>query len=474
MTRDDVRAAGRRMARWHKRFVFLFGRREAQEHSEVYLRGLCSNLLRKNVEAIALKFAKSKQRAAAAEKEVVALQSFVTASPWEAGEVQGEIQALFAEELAPSCSSWSLGVVGVIDESGFVKQGTESVGVARQHCGRVGGVANCQVGVFLVGVTPRGVGLLDHRLFLPESRAEDQEHRQKTRVPEEVTFQTKPEIASEMIRRTRQAGHVKFSWIVGDELYGDSGGLLDALEEMQQRYLLEVKCNTLLCTEDPAGRKSIYKGPKRRAREGGWRQSGVCSVRELAARLPEEAWQPIKLREGSKGPLIYEYARLRVWAVRHGKPGPPIWVLWQRSLDDPAEVRYHVSNADEATSMEEMALAAGTRWRVEEFFHDAKGHLGMADYETRAWSSWHHHMSLVALAHLYVTLVQGELKHKTPELTLPMAVRVLQAGFSQPTLSEESAMAILDYHLRRNRAARRSHRKSWLRKHDIRKLKTLL
>lgn len=474
MTRDDVRVAGRRMARWHKRFVALFGRREAQEHSEVYLRGLCSNLRRKNVEAIALRFAVSKDAAAAEEKEVVALQSFITASPWEAGQLQREIQAVFAEELVPSCSSWSLGTVGVIDESGFVKQGTESVGVSRQHCGRVGGVANCQVGVFLIGVTPAGTGLLDHRLFLPEARANDQEHRKKTHVPDGITFATKPEIAAVMIRRTRQAGHVKFSWIVGDELYGDSGKLLDALEQMSQLYILEVKNNTLVCTEDPAGRKSIYKGPKRRAREGGWRQPGVRSVRELAAELPDEAWQPVKLREGSKGPLIYEYARLRVWAVRHGKPGPPSWAVFQRSLDDPGEVRYHVSNADEATPLEEMALASGTRWRVEEFFHDAKGHLGMADYETRAWSSWHHHMSLVALAHLYVTLTRRELKHKTPELTLPMAVNMLQAAFSQPTLTDDNAIAILDYHLRRNRIARQSHRKSWLRKHKKRKLKTLL
>lgn len=474
MTRDDVRAAGRRMARWHQRFVALFGRREAQEHSEVYLRGLCSNLRRKNVEAIALRFAKARDGAAAEEKEVVAMQSFVTASPWEAGQLQREIQAVFAEELVPSCSSWSLSTVGVIDESGFVKQGTESVGVARQHCGRVGGVANCQVGVFLIGVTPAGTGLLDHRLFLPEHRANDREHRKKTRVPDEITFQTKPQIAAQMIRRTRRAGQVKFSWIVGDELYGASGDLLDALEEINQRYLLETKSNTTVWVEDPAGRKSIYKGPKRRAREGGWRQPGVRPVRELAAELPGEAWQPIKLREGSKGPLIYEYARLRVWAVRHGKPGPPIWVVFQRSLDDPGEFRYHVSNADEATPLEEMALAGGARWRVEEFFHDAKSHLGMADHQTRAWSSWHHHMSLVALAHLYVTLTQRELERKTPELTLPMAVSVLQAAFSQSTLTEEDAIGILDYHLRRNRIARQSHRKSWLRKHQKRNLETLL
>jgi SRSO17 transposase len=293
-------------------------------------------------------------------------------------------------------------------------------------------------------------------------------------VPEDVPFQTKPEIAAEMIRRTLAAGHVRFSWLVGDELYGDSGKLLDALEQIHQRYVLEVKCNTTVWTENPAGRRSICKGPKRRAREGGWRQPGVRSVQQIATKLPAEAWQPIKLREGSQGPLIYEYARLRVWAVRQGKWGPAIWVLLQRSLDDRKEIKYHVSNADEETSLEELALAAGTRWRVEEFFHDAKRDLGMAHYETRAWASWHHHMSLVALAHLYVTLTKREMKQKTAELTLDMAVRVLQSAFARRELSEDDAIAILDYPLRRHRQARDSHRKSWLQKHKRRDLKPLL
>ena len=156
--------------------------------------------------------------------------------------------------------------------------------------------------MFLVGMTPAGTALWDHQLFLPEDWAKDRERREKTHVPKEVTFQTKPEIAADMVRRTLGAGHVKFSWIVGDELYGDSGKLKDELDEMHQRYVLEVKSNTLVWTEDPAGRKSIYKGPKRRGREGGWRQPGVRSVREIAGDLPPGAWQPIKLREGAKGP----------------------------------------------------------------------------------------------------------------------------------------------------------------------------
>ena len=189
MTRDEVRAAARRVTRWHERFAGLFGRKEPQEHSLTYLKGLMSNQERKSVEPIALQFARGRNGAAATQKEVVALQGFLTQSPWEASDVFQEIQAVFAEELVPTTTQWSLGTVGVIDESGFEKAGTESVGVARQWCGRLGKTENCQVGVFLTGVTPGGVAGLDAQLFLTEGYAADHKRRKKTRVPKEITFQ---------------------------------------------------------------------------------------------------------------------------------------------------------------------------------------------------------------------------------------------------------------------------------------------
>ena len=208
MTRDEVRTAAKRVVQWHQRFVGLFGRKEPQRHSLVYLKGLMSEQKRKSVEPIALQFARRRNGAAATQNEVVALQGFLTQSPWEASDVFREIQAVFAEELVPTTAQWSLGTVGVIDESGFEKAGTESVGVARQYCGRLGKTENCQVGVFLVGVTPGGATALDAELFLTEEWAADRKRRKKTSVPKEIKFQTKPQIAAEMIRRTRAAGKV--------------------------------------------------------------------------------------------------------------------------------------------------------------------------------------------------------------------------------------------------------------------------
>jgi SRSO17 transposase len=160
MTTDELRAAAKELTRLHQRFAPLFGRPEAQEHSRVYLNGLLMSDKGKSAEPIALYFVEDEGD----RKQVLAMQRFLTISPWEGSEVQREIQAVFAERLVPSTSQWCLGTVGVIDESGFVKRGTESVGVKRQWCGRLGKKENCQVGVFLVGVTPSGSALLDHRL----------------------------------------------------------------------------------------------------------------------------------------------------------------------------------------------------------------------------------------------------------------------------------------------------------------------
>jgi hypothetical protein len=180
------------------------------------------------------------------------------------------------------------------------------------------------------------------------------------------------------------------------------------------------------------------------------------------------------LREGAKGPLAFQFARVRVWAMRHKRPGPPVWLVIRRSLANDPEVKYYVSNADEGTPLETLALVTGTRWRVEEFFEDGKGDFGMSDYEARAWTSWHHHMTMVAMAHLFMTTTKHELQEEMPELTLPLALELMKATMSRPTLTEADALRLTEYHLHRNKVARASHHKSWKRKHKRIKLKTLL
>jgi SRSO17 transposase len=409
MTISEVRAAASELVFLHQHFAPLFGRKEAITQSLVYLNGLLLAPDRKSAEPMALRFGKPDDDGVS-QNQVLALQRFLTYSPWEAQAVEHEIQAVFAEKIAPSTASWPLGTVGVIDESGFVKKGTHSVGVARQYCGRVGKKENCQVGVFLVGVTPAGTVLLDNQLYLPKTWADDAKRREEAAVPKEIQFRTKPQIASELLRRTREQGKVQFDWVIADEFYGHNGDFLDDLEQAQQRYVIEVPVNTTVWTVDPQTQVPPHRGrgpcPTRPKRDH------VQTVRAIAASLPPSAWQVLQLRMGSKGPLAFNFARVRVWAVRHRKPGAAGWLVLRRSLEPDAEVKYYLSNAEEDIPLETLALVTGTRYRVEEFLEEGKGYLGMAQYEARAWSSWHHHMSLVALAHLFITLTRESLKKK--------------------------------------------------------------
>jgi SRSO17 transposase len=447
MDTTGLRAAATRLKGLHGRFSPCFGRRECQEHALGYLRGLLLAEGRKSVEPMALVFGGSSDSEVEVKRSnALAWQRFLTVSPWEAQAVQREIQVVFNEEFVPTAGDWAIGTVGVIDGSGFVKRGNQSVAVQRQWCGRLGKQENCQVGVFLLGATPAGNALLDHQLYLPETWVADAARRKKTRVPPEITFQTKPQIAAALVARST----VGFDWVTADEEFGRDGALLDALEQGKQRYLLEVPSDTTVWTNKP------------------WRQTPdefVEQVRNLATTLPGRAWKLIKLREGAKGPLAFEFTRLRVWSVRHRRAGPRLWLLVRRSLERVPEVKYYLSNAAPDTPLRTMAQVTGVRWRVEEFFEDAKGQLGMAQYEARSWTSWHHHMSLVALAHLYVTQTERDLKRKVPELTLDMAMRLLRAALPRPHLSLQDADDLVEYHLAHNRQAKKSHRKRWLAKH---------
>ena len=405
MTTDELRAAAGELVHLHERFAPLFGRKEARAQSLIYLNGLLSAPGRKSAEPMALLFGQPDDDGIG-QNQVLGLQRFLTYSPWETQAIQGEIQAVFAEKLIPSTADWSIGTVGVLDESGFVKKGTHSVGVKRQYCGRVGKQENCQVGVFLVGVTPAGSALLEQQLYLPACWAADADRRRQTAVPEDIAFQTKPQIGITLLRRLRQQGRVQLDWLIADEGYGANGKFLNALEQLQQRYLVEVPANRTVWTVDPQTQMPAPRGrPSTRAQ-----RAQVHSVRDLAASLPPSAWQVLQLRAGAKGPLAYSFARVRVWAVRHRAPGPACWLLLRRTLEPAAEVKYYLSNASADEPLETMALVTGTRYRVEEFFEEGKSYLGMAQYEARAWSSWHHHMSLVALAHLFVTLTRLRLK----------------------------------------------------------------
>ena len=458
MTQDEVRAAAERLVQFHERFAPLFGKEQAQDHAYTYVKGLMVCPERKSIEPIAIFVGDGK---------VSALQKFINIAPWGHDDVQTEVQEVFVEELVPTAADSPIGVVGVIDESGFAKKGGHSAGVDRQHNGRLGKEDNCQVGVFLVGVTPGGSALLDHQLYLPESWCEPtqacKDRRAKVHIPSTVGFQTKPQIAAGLIRQTAVLGVVNLDWVTADELYGRNGEFLDELDSLEQRYVVEVPVNTTVWTEDPTSCVPPYGGrgrvPTKPTREA------VASVAEVIASLDPGQWRTLNLGQGAKGPLCYEFAAVRVWAVRHGEAGPPVWLLARRSLGATPEVKYYISYAEASTPLEVLAKVACTRHKVEDFFEDGKSYLGMSQYETRSWVGWHHHMSLVAMAHLFITLTRRDLKKKTPELTLDRTVHLLKSAMETPELALGLAVLLVDYYIDRNKTATRSHTKTWMARH---------
>jgi SRSO17 transposase len=472
MTRDEVRALGRKLTTLHGRFASCFGRKEAQGHALVYLRGLLLGAGRKNVERIALRFAPGADGSPPAQKEVVAMQEFLTRSPWEAGDVMRQIQADFAREFVPSTGQWPLGTVGVLDETSIEKSGPESCGAAPQYCGRLAKTANCQVGVFLVGVALAGTALLDCQLYLPKEWARDRRRRKAARVLPSLRFQTKTQIALELVKRTCAAGQVRFDWLVADAFYGHDGAFLTALDQRGQRYLMQVESRTRVWPK--AYTAELPKWAWESKPSAAETKRAAKTVAQTIAALPLSAWRTVNVRDGAKGPLAFQFARWRCWAIRDGQPGPPVWVVARRSLGADPETKYYVTNADEQTPLETLALVAATRYEVEQFFEEAKGALGLADYEARGWASWHHHMSLVALAHLFLMQTRRDLKASAPTMTLPLALELVCAALERPQLDEDDAIRLAEYHLARNAAARASHHKSWLQKHKAKIPKPLL
>src|SRR3954470_8113282 len=341
MTPAEGRAAAEQLVDFHERFAPLFGKEQAQDHAYDYIKGLMVCPERKSIEPI---------DPIVGHGDVSGLQKFVGAAPWQDDGVMAEAQSLFVDELAPSAAGSPVGVVGVIDESAFSKKGAHSAGVARQHNGRMGKEDNCQVGVFLIAVTPVGSALLDHQLFLPESwceaTREATDRRDRAHIPEGVAFRTKPRIAAELVRNVAVLGQVELDWVVADDEYGRAGHFLDELELLEQRYVLEVPVTTAFWTTDPAGQVPEYSGRGRRPTNPV--RDAVRTAGVLAAGLPAGSWQALPVRGGagwpagwwqalrgrggSVGPLVFEFAAVRVWGMRHRKPGPPCWLLIRRSL----------------------------------------------------------------------------------------------------------------------------------------------
>jgi SRSO17 transposase len=400
MTPADLRRTLPLFDDFVRRFAPLLGDDARADRAHAYLRGLLlDNDDNKTAEAIALKVYGDPS-------QVRSLQVFVSQSPWPDAPLRDELVGWVAAELGSDDG------VLIIDESSFPKCGTKSVGVARQYCGALGKLANCQVAVYAAYASAAGHALLETRLYLPEEWADDPKRCRAAGVPEGVVFRTKPELAWELVLSLRD--RVRHGWITFDETYGRDPAFVSGLEELGERYIGEVPKDTRVWLKRPAVQEpgpSQRGAPRRKARVAPG-EPAPQTVEEVAQGLPGKAWQRLAFREGSKGTQYAYFARLRVVVERDDLPGPELWLVIERSCAQQPRVKYYLSNAAKDCPLRVLALAGHTRWPIEDCFLRGKGELGLDEYEVLGWRGWHHHQTLVMLAMWFLTLQQQRLRKK--------------------------------------------------------------
>ena len=365
---EDLRSWADRLEEVQERLAPYFERAEPRQRAMAYIRGLVSTIERKNGWQLA---------ELAGEATPDGMQRLLNTAHWDADQVRDDLQEYILTHLADPEA------VLVVDETGFVKKGTKSAGVAAQYTGTVGKVANSQIGVFLAYANRHGAVLLDRELYLHADWEKDPKRCQEAGVPKERRSTIpKPTLARQMLERAFAHG-VKAAWVTGDTVYGGDYKLRSWLEERLQPYVLAVPMNQRI-------------GLSHRA-------DGVV------ASWPAEQWQRLSAGEGSQGPRFYDWA----WQsldFRWTEPGWKQWLLARRSLSDPTEIAYYFVFAPESVTLEQVVRAAGSRWQVEEAFELAKQQVGLDEYEVRHWQGWYRHitLSMFALAFLTVVKVAGQ------------------------------------------------------------------
>jgi SRSO17 transposase len=358
------------LAALHARVAPRFARSEPRERVLAYVRGLLSPVERKNGWTLSER---------AGESSPDGMQRLIASADWDADLVRDDVREYVVEHLGDPTA------VLVVDETGFLKKGTKSAGVARQYSGTAGRIENSQIGVFLAYATPAGRTFLDRELYLPKSWTEDRARCREAGIGDEVEFATKPELAIAMIARALEAG-VPAGWVTGDEVYGQHSGLRRSLEDRQMPYVLAVPVNQRVIA-----RVSTGTGVR------------VAELRadELADSLPAQAFKKISAGNGAEGPRIYHWARAE---IRPLEPTGGYWLLVRRSVSDPTDLAYHLCFGPERAALRELVRVAGARWAIEESFQSAKGQVGLDQYQVRRYDSWYRHITLAMLAHAFLTI----------------------------------------------------------------------
>lgn len=350
-----------------RRIGSLFARSDVRTRAMTYLAGLLSPAERKNSWQLA---------EICGDPNPYGFQHLLGRADWDVDALRDRLRTYVIDYLAAS------GAVGVIDESGFLKKGTHSAGVARQYSGTAGRVENCQIGVFLAFASDVGQTLLDRELYLPKVWTDDRERCRQAGIPDDRAFATKPALARAMLERTF-AADVALAWITGDCVYGDDRKLRGWLEERKQAYVLAVSSDETV-----------------------WINHEQQSITTILAELPSTKWERLSAGVGSKGPRTYDWQRLSLSDPAH--KGWKRFLLVRRSISDPSEVTAYISFAVVGTRLAEQVRVAGMRWTVEESIQTGKGEVGLDQYEVRSWTGWYRHMTLAMWAGAFLSVIRRE------------------------------------------------------------------
>lgn len=373
MTATNDCSSGHALDRWadklselHARVAHRFARAEVRERVSRYLAGLLSRVERKNGWQLAEAIGESEPRG---------VQRLLSEAVWDSEGVRDDLRAYVVEHLGEPNSG-----VLIVDDTGFVKKGDKSVGVARQYTGTVGETANAQVGVFLTYASTKGAAFIDRALYLPHAWTDDPERCRAAGIPATVRFATKITLAQRMLERALGAA-VPARWLVADSFYGRSHAFRQWLEEHGQPYVLMV--------------------PKTHAV---WYQGRRQTATKLGAQLPSTAWTLRSVGRGVQGERSGRWACLPLSETCPA--GQSHWLLVQQAVDDPTALAYHVACGVAATSEDELLRVCGGRWQIEEGFAQAKGEVGLDQYEVRTWAAWHRFITLCLLAHAYLVVLR--------------------------------------------------------------------
>jgi len=367
-----------------------FARREARHHAWAYIRGLLSPVERKNGWQLA---------EVNGDATPYGLQHLLGRARWDAEAVRDDLRAYLVQHLGEPRA------VLVLDETGFLKKGQQSVGVARQYSGTAGRVENGQIGVFLAYASVHGHALLDRALYLPKAWTDDRARCQHAGVPAEQLFATKPQLARQMLQRAFEAG-VPAAWVTGDSVYGDDRQLRVWLEEQDHAYVMAV-----------SGKEYV------------WRAGRQHQVKSILAALGPEGWTRLSAGDGAKGPRWYDWRWLPLAA-----PWQPDWRRWllvRRSLSEPTELTAYVVFAPHTTPLATVVQVAGSRWTIEQCFEEAKGAVGLDHYEVRSWTGWHRHITLALWAYALLTVLRAVQRppEEAPKKTLSQPAPSSLAAF---------------------------------------------